>query len=89
MISIMRRNCDDKFLGLYSKFVAGFLLCVEIATKTIYLKKKKKLGKINKNLFLSKKNKILFLKIGGMYWMNIIGYEVHYILENISQMEIL
>jgi hypothetical protein len=46
-------------------------------------KKKKKI------LFLSKKNNILFLKKGGMYWKNIIGYEVHYILENISQREIL
>jgi hypothetical protein len=47
----------------------------------LFKKKKKK--------FLSKKNNILFLKKGGMYWKNIIGYEVHYILENISQREIL
>jgi hypothetical protein len=53
-----------------------------IATTTIYLKQKK-------YIFLRKKNKILFLKKGDMYWKNIIGYEVHYILENIPQREIL
>jgi hypothetical protein len=38
---------------------------------------------------MGKINKILFLNIGGIYWKNIMGYEFHYILENISQREIL
>jgi hypothetical protein len=77
MIYIVRHNCDDNLLGLF------------FAMKTIYLKKKMFLGKIIKIFIFEQKKMILFMKIGGMYWKNIIGYEVHYILEKISQWEIL